>query len=553
MTDNIVVDAEESKEIPPAASMNDALAYLISYKVRNFYARVLNSLEKVPTYGIPTLGVAPKRGRYVLFYNPECVKMLSYEELLVAVEHEILHIILAHVPRYLRIKKLLIELYSKALFEITYNLSMDLATNELLRQNWDKMGPDGEGFLGALIYPERWEPSLPHELDYESYQKILLEDLSQNLKIPPSKLYELAKKILEQQDKQTGGLPNQDQSEGQDGDQEGAGKGEKKPQEASGSGEGQGTEKEQEPQQGGGSGATEDEINEELDKLNPVDRKILDLFLKSQESHRLWNQDGDETDAHKLEGHGRQIIKSAADAHQKCRGTLPAHLEEMIRQMLLPPTTPWTQFLHDVVLRTQQTRKERGMARPSKVLSALVKQAQRWEAQNEETERTATIKRIACLRRIPVFPGIRQERKFTILYAIDTSGSMCEDELIKCISELQHIQKSDPEIQIMVIYADADINVIYDIGPYDEIDYNMGGRGGTDFEPVFKKTLELLGHIDKAPDILVYATDGCAPPPTTVLPIPCVWLITPGNQPPCRDAGHIVLEMKDYQLGESYL
>jgi len=543
---------EESTEITPTASLTDALSYLVSAKVRNFYARVANTLQKVPTYSIPTLAVAPQRGHYVLIYNPDCVKNLSNEELLVAIEHEILHVILQHIPRFLRMKKVSIEAYSKALFEITYNLSMDLADNELLRCNYPKMGPDCEGFLGKILYPENWKPHLPRNLDYESYQKLLLEELDKKLQTPPNKLYEIAQEMIHREEEQQKQKQNQSQGQGQkEEEQEGQGEKEEK------QGQGQGGEDQGEgegQQQGGGSQMSDQELEDALKGMNPVDRKILDMFLQAQQAHKHWDQgDGGETDAHKLEGHGRQIIKDAVDSHKKCRGTVPSHIEELIRKMLMPPTVPWTQFLHDIVVRTQQTRKERGMARPSKVLAALVKQAYLWEKDSENEERVDLIKRIQCLKRTSVFPGIKHERKFTILYAIDTSGSMSTKELEKSTSELQHIQKSDPEIRIQVIYADADINKIYEIGPHDEVDYDMSGRGGTDFEPVFEKTLELINHIDKAPDILIYATDGYAPAPVTKLPIPCVWLITPGNKPPCEDAGHIVLEMKDYQLGESYL
>ncbi len=56
---------------------------------------------------------------------------------------------------------------------------------------------------------------------------------------------------------------------------------------------------------------------------------------------------------------------------------------------------------------------------------------------------------------------------------------------------------------------------------------------------------------DDAPDILIYCTDGYAPAPHTKLPIPTVWLITPRGQPVMKEAGHITIEMKDYQLEDA--
>jgi predicted metal-dependent peptidase len=80
----------------------------------------------------------------------------------------------------------------------------------------------------------------------------------------------------------------------------------------------------------------------------------------------------------------------------------------------------------------------------------------------------------------------------------------------------------------------------------------MTGRGGTDFNPIFEKTMELLSSSDKAPDILIFCTDGHAPPPRIRLPIPVVWLITPRGKPVVEEAGNITIEMRDYQLGESH-
>jgi predicted metal-dependent peptidase len=61
-----------------------------------------------------------------------------------------------------------------------------------------------------------------------------------------------------------------------------------------------------------------------------------------------------------------------------------------------------------------------------------------------------------------------------------------------------------------------------------------------------------MGSSEKAPDLLVYCTDGYAPPPTVRIPIPTVWLLTPDGAPVMREAGHITLQMRDYQLGEGY-
>ncbi len=165
----------------------------------------------------------------------------------------------------------------------------------------------------------------------------------------------------------------------------------------------------------------------------------------------------------------------------------------------------------------------------------------------KKLERT---KRLAKLKRVPPFPGTKQSNKFTIVYAVDTSGSMSNHDLELGLSELQQIQKADSEVTILVMYSDAAVAHEYKIGATDQIDFSVKGRGGTDFEPVFERVQELLRSSEDAPDVLIYATDGYAPEPTIKLPIPIVWLITPTGRPVCNEAGHITLVMKDYASGE---
>jgi predicted metal-dependent peptidase len=309
------------------------------------------------------------------------------------------------------------------------------------------------------------------------------------------------------------------------------------------------------------------------------------MLMSSMPSHLGWDAGAnaeDEAEAHQLAEHGRELMKAAIDSHQKSRGTIPGHIMQLIRQMLLPPTVPWTEFLQTIIQRTRQTKKKRGMQRPSKTLAAMKKyaelQTKKLEAAQEtiqeggellvlvhdidgnpitdEEEIPERIKQLLrrhqYMKRIPVFPGIKHSNKYTMVYAVDTSGSMGIAELQSGLNELQHVQKSDSDIQICVMYCDTRVCTEYWIGANNEIDPELTGRGGTDFNPIFERVAELLRTPDKAPDILIFCTDGWAPPPTIRLPIPVVWLITPRGKPVVEEAGHITIEMRDYQLGESH-
>lgn len=530
-------------------TIEKAFAYLTSRQVRCFYARVLNSLERIAAPGCGTMAVAPYRGRYIMIYDPIFVASIGVDELIATLEHEVLHIVLHHIPRYLRLRTMYEDKDDKALFEMSTNTAMDMADNCLLSQNWEEIKkeiPKGEkGKLGNWIMPWQFDPHLPSDLDYESYHKLITAIFKQRLKSPPNELYQKAQQALQQQKQAMEGALGS----GEPGDDPGQGQGQQPGQGQGGPGQGQG----QQPGQG---------QKPDLSDLDPVDQLAVELLMQSLQKHMAWQVSSDMTkdkgESHKLEDHGQELLKEAVTNHEKSRGTVPGNIGELISKMLMPPTVPWTQFLHNIVQRTRQTKKERGMSRPSKVLSAFLVQGRKAQKELDEgvegmsLQKLKTLKAMARMKRVPVFPGVKHSNKFTILYAVDTSGSMSPKELKMGLSELQHIQKSDSEVTIIVIYADAGICREYIIGSSDELDSNMLGRGGTDFEPVFVRATELLRSQEKAPDILVYATDGYAPPPRTKLPIPTVWLITPGGPVPCDDAGHIAIEMKDYQLGESY-
>jgi predicted metal-dependent peptidase len=113
---------------------------------------------------------------------------------------------------------------------------------------------------------------------------------------------------------------------------------------------------------------------------------------------------------------------------------------------------------------------------------------------------------------------------------------------------LRHLQQADNEIEITIIEADVSIGKEYTVGPTTELNYQLTGRGGTDFNYALKRARELK------PDICFYYTDGYAPAPDPENRVPCpmVWLISPGGTPPDPHWGYI-LEMRDKFEGETKL
>jgi len=97
-------------------------------------------------------------------------------------------------------------------------------------------------------------------------------------------------------------------------------------------------------------------------------------------------------------------------------------------------------------------------------------------------------------------PGLKIKMRQHMLLAIDTSGSVSDDELLEFMNEIHHIHKTG--VDITIIQCDT---VIRSIEPYNgKNQIKVGGRGGTEFDPV----LDYYNQNLKKYTSLVYFTDG---------------------------------------------
>lgn len=114
--------------------------------------------------------------------------------------------------------------------------------------------------------------------------------------------------------------------------------------------------------------------------------------------------------------------------------------------------------------------------------------------------------------------GIRKKKKVAIMVAIDTSGSVSDQELCDFFSEINHIYKSGAIIRI----------VEFDHGLQRQYDYKgkwdgtISGRGGTEFS----MPINLYNQHRKDYSALVMFTDGYAPINNLNPQGPVIWIIT---------------------------
>jgi predicted metal-dependent peptidase len=213
-------------------------------------------------------------------------------------------------------------------------------------------------------------------------------------------------------------------------------------------------------------------------------------FMESMDPmHELWEAFDGLSDAEK-KLIAKQIdhqLKEIADQVNKNHGTIPGELKDYVLGLfeMEEPVLDWKAYL----------RRFNGMSQ--KILT-------------KKTRRKPS-------RRYPSNPALKVKPKKRTLVAIDTSGSVNNEELKEFFNEIYHMYKTGTEIT--VVECDAEIQREYEYnGKLEEI--KVAGRGGTDFEPVM---VYLKEHQHKFQN-LIYFTDGECSAPETKPMKPILWV-----------------------------
>ncbi len=132
-----------------------------------------------------------------------------------------------------------------------------------------------------------------------------------------------------------------------------------------------------------------------------------------------------------------------------------------------------------------------------------------------------------------ILPTLRSHQ-IDIAVAIDTSGSISQQEIDEFVSEINAI-KSTIRSSITLIACD---DKIFPSSPWryeswEEINFpaSLGGGKGTNFRPVF----ELLNSLDNPCDVLVYFTDAKGLFPEEIPNYPVLWLVKGKESVPWGD------------------
>jgi predicted metal-dependent peptidase len=217
-------------------------------------------------------------------------------------------------------------------------------------------------------------------------------------------------------------------------------------------------------------------LQDEKDKNGTTGNDAMDKLLDNVASgdipdHSTWEEFDDMTDAEKklIEKQVQKILQDAKEQTVKKRGNVPGEIEGLIVvEEFTAPKFDWKGYL----------RRFTGVS--TKVFTKKIRRKEN--------------------RRYEDNPGLKIKMRQHMLLAIDTSGSVSNEELTEFMNEIHHIHKAG--VDITVIQCDTSIKSIEPYRGKNEI--SVLGRGGTEFDPV----LDYYNANLKKYTSLVYFTDG---------------------------------------------
>lgn len=422
---------------------DEALAVLVDREGKDFYATMATCLPRRASKSVATMGLTVTEGSYELLYNPEGIKKLSPREFIYSLHHEMVHLENKHVPRTMMkyaeegVQKL--DDVPKELKDQCLKAT-DFAVNGQMRKINGR-----SGYVQHMLNESEFTPLLPEQdgidnmpaSDFESYLEVL-----KLLAVPPP--------------------PTPDEGEG---DEEGNDKGD------------------------GLSSAAWGENHNEWGKNNSRNKEG---DVQEDDGQNTASQDMSEL-AQALEDETDQIIQSAAEAVQKSRGTIPAHLQQRLKEMRQKYRVPWQAFLLNIIR--------------TKIALTMQRSVQRPKRRSMD----------------PSFflPGKIKDKTFHAVFMMDTSASVSNEELKEAFALLKEFFMQEEGMTLTAIQADTRITKEWTVTA-DETWVDVDGRGGTTFDPAIIRCCEL------EPDLAFYYTDGYAPcPAKEIMPqCPFIWMIS---------------------------
>ena len=191
----------------------------------------------------------------------------------------------------------------------------------------------------------------------------------------------------------------------------------------------------------------------------------IETDYNPENTHKTW-EDSDDIDEQTMKEFTEKFINNSQ------KGKVPAYLEDMINSLKNSKgELPWNLYLRRL-MGTVESNKKKTITRRNR------RQPNRLDLRGE-----------------------LRSHKAEIAVAIDTSGSISDEEFKQAIKEVLNIVKNYNH-EITIIECDNEIKRTYKVKSVKDIKDRPAVRGGTKFTPVFKYAN------NKKINLLVYFTDG---------------------------------------------
>lgn len=483
----------------------------------NYWGYLFSRVRKVPTTldKMPSImGVCPEPdGTISLKYVPELVEKTDAKQLALVLEHEGMHLLNKHIPRLLRI--LANEINPLRQYEKIriWNLAADCTVNSQAKIP-RRLTIAGNEW--PTLYPGDFK--LPDGKVTEFYYYRLLQEYDKS-----------GKKCQQQCMGKRGKKQDQDQNSGEGQDQQNKEKNkasggqnqeddsEQKEQQSK-SGQGQGEKQNQQDQQSGNGQGGFDPSNCPFN--DPYCKQLID-------DHSGWMENVQGVSdinslSRKIDNFAGNIIRESVRNFNKQRGHLPAHIEQLIQEALLPPRAPYYQIIRNLVRGSRLAKFRR---HPTRI--------------NRKRTYTFIIGKKNNIPVISPFPGRTRDFSFKIVIIIDTSGSQGPPDIGEALSGVKNMIENDHHCIVHVIECDTIIQKEYKVKRISDIDYKVKGRGGTTLYPALKRAREIK------PDISLIFTDGFCENVNEIsrvkLPRKMLWIISEnGTSETVYKTGYVV-------------
>lgn len=241
-----------------------------------------------------------------------------------------------------------------------------------------------------------------------------------------------------------------------------------------------------------------------FDESDREPQRVLD-------DHSKWGEHEGEGSAGK-EGKSAEELKEKwkkrtvrAAERAKSQGSLPAGIGRLVEDLLYPKLN-WRKLLNRYVTRHRGGRLD--WKRPNR----------RWIQQG-------------------IYYPTRREKRLEAAVAVDTSGSISDEELRSFLGEMKGILTNFRSFKVRMFAADADVHTeatVESLRDFEEFQTEIKGCGGTDYRPVFNE----LENSDVR--VLVYLGDMKATFPGQAPPFDVIWVVSKEGEPEKPPFGEVV-------------